>query len=278
MNCIRMIRTLVAAVAVIATAAQLAAQTRYVLVSNLTQKVLTVDAATPAETVYQADYTAGRNQHWIVSRPAADGTVQIRNVATGRVLEYADTANGPAPKARRLVNGRLQQQWRIESLGDDAAAIVNEYSGLELTIYHWFLDEKAPIILADTWGSEMYSKWLLVPAYSTPTPATLDWSVSPVDDVSARGTRNAIRVMFKMTSAPNGQGSVVWIEGLYLASTDRWISGDPLPVYRGDVALNWPVEAYALGVDNAWHLIGSTTFVAPPLPPPGGGQPPMRGK
>lgn len=278
MNWIRTIKTLVAAAAVVATTAQLAAQARYVLVSNLSQKVLTVDSATPTETVYQADYTAGRNQHWIVSRPAADGTVQIRNVATGRALEHVETANGPAPKVRRLVNGRLQQQWRIEPLGDDAAEILSEYSGLELTIYHWFLDGQAPIILADTWGSEMYSKWLLVPAYSTPTPATLEWSTSPVDDVSARGARNAIRVMFKMTSAPNGQGSVVWIEGLYLASTDRWSSVGPLPVYRGDVALKWPVEAYALGVDNAWHPIGSTTFVAPPLPPPGGVQPPMRGK
>ena len=275
-----MIRPLVAALAMIAASAQLEAQSRYVLVSNLTHKVLTVDAATtnPTENVHQADYNAGRNQHWIVSRPAFDGTVQIRNVATGRVLEQVDTASGPAPKVRRLVSGRSQQQWRVASLGDDAAEIASAHSGLELTVYPWTGLEVAPIILASSWGSEMYGKWLLVPADSTPPAATLDWSLSRVGQVSARGNRNALRVLFKLSSAPNGQGNVVWLEGLYLASSDNWVSVGTLPVYRGDGPLIWPVEAYALGVDNSWHRIGTTTVVAPPLPPPGDVQPPLRGK
>ncbi len=128
-------------------------------------------------------------------------------------------------------------------------------------------------------GSEnMSAVWLLVPADSAPTAATLDWSLSPVGQVSARGNRNALRVLFKLSSAPNGQGNVVWLEGLYLASSDNWVSVGTLPVYRGDGPLIWPVEAYALGVDNSWHRIGTTTVVAPPLPPPGDVQPPLRGK
>jgi len=280
MNWNRLIRTLVAGAAVIATAAQLEAQARYVLVSNLTRKVLAVEQPSPlpTESVHLADYTAGRNQQWVVSRPSFDGTVQIRNVATGRVLEYVETADEPTAKARRAVNGRVEQQWRIQTLGEDAAEIVSEYSGLELTVYPWFAGEVVPIILAETWGSEMYGKWLLVPAYSTPTPATLDWDLAAGGEVSARGTRNAIRVVFKMQSEPYGQGSDVWLEGLYLASADRWVSLGALPVYHTDVSQTWPVEAFALGVDNTWYPIGTTTVVTPPPQPPGSIQPKLRSK
>ncbi len=280
MNWTRLFRTLVAGVAVITTAAQLEAQTRYVLVSNLTRTVLTVDqpAPTATESVYQADYTAGRHQQWIVSRPSFAGTVQIRNVATGRVLEYAATAAEPTVKARRAVSGRVEQQWRIIPETDDAATILSEYNALELTLYPWFTGAATPIILTETWGSEMYSNWLLVPAYSTPTPATLAYDLTTAEGVSARGTRNAIRVTFKLWTEPNGQGSVVWHEGLYLASIGRWVAVGALPISRGDTPLSWPVEAYALGVDNTWHPIGSTVVVTPALPPPGGRPPELRPK
>lgn len=279
MNWTRLIRTLVAGVAVIVTAAQLEAQTRYVLVSNLTGKVLTVGQSwySQPETVYQADYTAGRNQQWIVSRPNFDGTVQIRNVATGRVLEYAATADQPTAKARRAVSDRVEQKWRIESLGEDAAAIVNEYSGLELTVYPWLNGDVAPIILSQTWGSEMYSKWLLVPASSTPTPATLDLSTLNETELWAKGTRNVIRVAFKLWTQPNGKGDVVWREGLYLPSSDRWAAVGNIPIYKADISQVWAVEAHGLGVDNVWHpLIGTKWVIF--AQPPGGDQPEMRGK
>lgn len=278
MNWTRLLRTLLAGSAIIAAAAPLGAQTRYVLVSNLTRQVLSVDgpSPTPTETVYQAEYTAGRNQQWTVSRPAYDGTVQIRNVATGRVLEYAEEASSPTVKARRAVSGRLEQVWRIESEGDDAATILSEYSGLELTVYPWLAGDVAPVILAHSWGSAMYSRWLLVPAYSTPTPGALQWSFTGAGEVSATGTRNAIRVAFKMWPQPNGQGTAIWREALYDWISNRWVCSGPITTGQTDPSQSWPVEAYALGVDNTWHLIGLTTVIPPP--PPDGKQPEMKGK
>ena len=269
----KLFRTLAAGITMLLAVSFASAQTIVVLASTLSHKVLTIDSTATDQRVpvVQADYVNTPNQRWTL-HSAGGGKYYIYNTADGRALEATTSVENEALYASDLNWEDGHQMWRFSFTGLGERAITSAFNGLAIATdgNNWW-EENAPVI--QTRSGNALTGWLVVPVHSVPScGAFTAEGHDGLGYIHLARVRNALRVGFWTWSEPNGQGTAIWREAIYIPSTDTWEYAGVEVESPTDVSVTYRVDAYGLGADNQWRYFGTTSQIFTPrtriLPPP----------
>jgi hypothetical protein len=255
------------------------AQTIVVIEQTNTHKVLTIDSTSTAEHVplVMADYVNTPNQRWTL-HSAGGGKYYIYNTADGRALEATTFDENAQLYATNLNWGDTSQMWRFtQGFGIADKRIASAFNGLSLTIDQLNTRQANPPVIQTTKGHPG-DMWVIVPVHTQPSCSAVTAKVGLVsiggvdrDDyrnlaVNAEKVRNAIRVGFWIWNELDPANTTAWQEASFDPRWDQWGNDVLVP---SEPASNYRIDAYALGADNEWHYLGSTSqVVGQPLQPP----------
>ncbi len=266
-------RTIAAGITSLLAVSFATAQTLVVIASPISHKVLTIDSTSTAQyvPVVQADYVNTPNQRWTLHL-AGSGKYYIYNTADGRALEATTTAENTPLYATGLKYDDLHQMWRFgPGHGPGDRAITSAFNGLTLTPdWNNVEVENAPVL--QTRSGNVLNNWFVIPVNSVPNCRGVTAAVnnsSTVLSVAFSRVRNAIKVGVWIYPQDSGRGAPVWFETEFYDVSDSWnLVVDTYPALpSGDTF--YSIDGYAIGADNQWHYIGSSSvMVGPRVQPP----------
>ncbi|MBK8477844.1 MAG: RICIN domain-containing protein [Opitutaceae bacterium] len=260
----KLIRLLLAAITVVAALSQATAQTLVVLVSKHSHKVLTLEDSTSAATapVVLKDFVGSNNQYWTLHY-AGGGAYHVYSVVNAMALTSANTTPD-APIAVAPLNwGDVSQMWDFSTVAFTEKLLYSVNTGMALTPgWRYYATEGGPVLQVPL--AQSNPNWLVVPIQQQPTSGSIGSNTGHNESIIwVNQVRNALRVVFCVHSEANGQHTEYWHEAVVNAAADSWdFDRVRIPSHSGS-QLPYQVDAFALGADNQWSHLGSSSLVFP---------------
>ncbi len=253
------IRLLLAAITVLAALSHATAQTLVVLASKQSHKVLTSDTGA---TAVLRDFSGADNQYWTLHY-AGGGAYYIYGAANGMALTSSSTTPDSPIALAPLSWGNLSQMWDFSTVASTEKRLFSINTGMALTpTWRHYATEGGPVLQANL--EQANPNWLIVPLQQQPTSGAIGSDTGHNESIVwVNEVRNALRVVFYVCSDADGQHVEYWHEGVVNATADSWdFDRVRIPAHLGS-QLTYEVHAFALGADNQWTYLSSSTLVFP---------------